>query len=107
MTNPATAAILNNKRLEAIKEDNQPEDQSVLTWKHWKVSLPPERKTVVITDDKTIMVAMMMGSDKWSCGTKVFTFDQYPKWAEHPNFSKLGRKVSCAAKDVQPSPSSM
>lgn len=99
MSNPATTAILHNKRLEALKEDQRSSDKAVLSWIHWQVSLPPERKTVVITNDKTIMVATMIGSTEWSCGGKTYTFEEYPKWAEHPNFSKVAKKTTLASQN--------
>lgn len=96
MSNPVQAAILHDKRLDTIREGSTPTDNDVpiLVWNNCELSHPPERKIVVITNDQSILVGMKVGDNNWKCGTKNFTFEQFPKWAEHPNFARTTKKTA-------------
>lgn len=102
MSNPVQAAILHDRRLDSIREDKSPQDSEtpILVWNNWELALPPERKMVVITNDQSILVGIKTEDNKWKCGTKVFSFEEFPKWAEHPNFARTTKKVAQLPKNI-------
>lgn len=106
MSNPIQAAILHDRRLDSIREDkpDNGDEAAILVWKHCSQAIPPERKVVVITNDQSIIVGMKTDENTWKCGTNTFTFEQFPKWAEHPNFAKSVKKTALVAKNMGKTP---